>query len=194
MQIGIGIITGYSILQGDTGLFINSFLPLLISLTPEYLSRRYDYELNVVAGVWIAAAAFIHAFGATGPYEQFGWYDSVAHAVSGSLMAGVGYSIVDALDRASDEVEFHSGFKLLFMFLFTLGIGAYWEIIEFSLGKLSEVIGGEPALAQYGTEDIVKDILYDGLGGILVGVAGTQFFEGLSDFFTKSDKTQEKLK
>lgn len=182
MLLSIAGISVYGLIISDMRLFINSFLPLLIGLIPYYFELRYDYSLNVFAGLWIALAALLHSMGAVTFYARFEWYDQVAHAVSGAMIAGVGYSLVEALDRYSADVNFPPRFQFLFILLFTLGVGALWEILEFSLVQISELLGGEPVVAQYGVKNIVQDLIFNLIGGVFMGLFGTKIFEGLAGF------------
>jgi len=114
----------------------------------------------------------LHAVGTLGPYERFGWYDSVTHTVSATLVAGVGYAVVDALDQSAESVDVPGEFRFLFILIFVLAFGVLWEISEFASAGLASIVGGEPVLAQYGTSDIVFDLLYNAFGALLVALWG----------------------
>jgi hypothetical protein len=49
-----------------------------------------------------------------------------------------------------------------------MAFGVFWEIVEFTLGLASQLLGGEAVLAQYGLDDTVTDLLFNQVGGIVV--------------------------
>jgi len=66
----------------------NAGLPFLIALFPLYVRYRYDNQLSPTLSLWIVTAAFLHAVGMLGLYRTYGWYDQIAHGVSGAVVAG----------------------------------------------------------------------------------------------------------
>lgn len=105
----------------------------------------------------------------------------MTHAVSATLVAGVGYAVVDALDRSAESVELPGEFR----FMFVLAFGIFWEIGEFASTGRATVIGGKPVLAQYGTSDMVFDLLYNGVGTLLVALWGTDYFDSAADLVSQ---------
>jgi uncharacterized membrane protein YjdF len=130
--------------------------------------------------VWLTLAATVHGVGAAGLYTAFGWYDSVAHALSASLVAGGGYAVARGVERHSRSVDFDRRFRAVFVVLFVLAVGVGWEILEFASGGLAAVVGGEALLAQYGTADIVNDLVFNTVGAVVVAVGSTARFETLA--------------
>lgn len=180
LQAGLVLIVGYALIAVDLSLVVNSAIPLALTAVPAALSHRHGHELSGGLVLWIAAAALIHAVGALGPYETIGWYDQVAHAVSAALVAGVGYAIVAAVDRDHDRIVVPPRLRVVFVVVFVLAVGVLWEIGEFAAGGLASVVGGQPVLAQYGLDDVVLDLLFDAVGGLVVGLWGTQYFQGMA--------------
>jgi uncharacterized membrane protein YjdF len=97
-------------------------------------------------------------------------YDSVAHVVSGGLVASVGYVLARAVELYTEDVSFQPAFRGVFVLLFVLAVGVAWELFEFASTAFT-VVAGEPLLAQFSADDIAKDILADGVGGGLVVLA-----------------------
>ncbi|WP_265112132.1 hypothetical protein [Halosolutus halophilus] len=176
----LAIVVGYALVTVDPGLVVNAAIPLAVTFLPTLVRREFAHEMGAGLALWIAAAAFLHAAGALGPYELFGWYDSITHTVSATLVAGVGYAIVDALDRSAESVDVPGEFRFVFILVFVLAFGVLWEIGEFASGGLASAVGGEPVLAQYGTSDIVFDLLYNTVGALLVALWGTGYFDGVA--------------
>ena len=180
MQAFLALATLSAVVRAEYTLVVNAGVPLALSTLPTLVRRRYDRELSAGLALWIGTAATLHAAGALGPYEWFGWYDQVTHTVSASLVAGVGYACVGALERYSAAIEFPPRFRVLLVVLVVLAIGVAWEILEFASGGLAALVGGEAVLAQYGLRDIVLDLVFDGVGGLAVAFWGTTYFDGVA--------------
>ncbi|WP_276254200.1 hypothetical protein [Halomontanus rarus] len=176
----LALVVGYALFTLEFGLVVNAAIPLAVTFLPALVRREFEYEMGAGLALWIATAAFLHAVGALGPYELFGWYDSITHTVSATLVAGVGYAVVDALDQSAESVDVPGEFRFVFILVFVLAFGVLWEIGEFASAGLASVVGGEPVLAQYGTNDIVFDLLYNAVGALLVAVWGTGYFDGVA--------------
>jgi len=179
MQLSLGAITAYAVLQVSAGMVANAGLPLLVALFPLYVRYRYDTELNPVLALWIATAAFLHAVGMLGLYRTYGWYDQIAHGVSGAVVAGVGYALVRVVETEYDDVEIPPDLRFVFVVVFAGALGVVWEVAEFTLSELALILGGEPLLAQFGLGDVVLDMLFSIAGAVLVAVWGTRYFDGL---------------
>ena len=185
MQVLLVGVAGYALVTFDLGLLANAVLPLLVSFTPEFVEWRYGHTMGGGLALWIATAAFLHTVGALGPYQSVGWYDQVTHTLSATLVAGVGYALVEALDESSDAVDFPSEFRFVFIVLFVVAFGVVWEIAEFASGGLASLVGGQAVLAQYGMRDIVLDLVFNSLGAVAVALWGTGYFDGLATVLSR---------
>jgi hypothetical protein len=180
MQVVLAGIAGLAVLRGEPTLLVNSLGPLAITFLPAVFERRSDYTMDTGLVLWITLAATLHAVGAAGLYQSFGWFDSLTHALSASLVAGMGYAVARAVETHTHAVTFNRPFRATFTVLFVLAIGVVWEILEFATGGLSTIVGGEAILAQYGTGDIVNDLVFNTLGAILVAGWSSAHFEGIA--------------
>lgn len=179
LQVVLAGIVAYSVVTANVRLFINAVLPLAVALAPAVLRYQYGYRINPILGVWIAAAAVIHAVGVLGPYQQYPWYDQIAHGVSASLIAGVGYASIRAIETKHSDIRVPANLRFVFILVFGIGIGVLWEIGEFGLGLLSQVTGGEPLLKQFGLSDAVLDLAANVVGAALAALYGTRYFDDL---------------
>jgi len=175
LQVVLVAIFLYSIVTVQWSLVINSGVPLALSFLPAIVRWRYGYPMHAGLALLIALAATLHAVGALGPYQQTDWYDTVTHALSSTLVAGVGYAIAHSIELHTDRVSFSPRFRGVFVVLFVLAVGVLWEIMEFTSGIAAGLLGGE-VLAQYGVSDIVKDLTFNPLGAIIVALWGTALF------------------
>jgi hypothetical protein len=180
LQAVLGVIAVFALVRGNVTLLVNSGGPLAITFLPALFRREYSYAMDTGLVLWITVASTLHAAGALELYEAFGWYDSLTHAVSASLVAGVGYAVARAVERHAQAVVFNREFRATFVVLFVLAVGVGWEILEFASGGFASVVGGEAVLAQYGTSDIVNDLVFNTFGAFFVAVWSTAHFEGIA--------------
>jgi hypothetical protein len=166
--------------QRNVGGIITAAVALGATKLPAVLERDYSLELDAALTLWLTAAVFLHTIGVVGipgteavPYRSVPGYDHVTHALSASVVAGVGYVTVRALDAHSDEVSLPRRFTFVFVLLFVLAFGVGWEILEFSIGLTTDALGMEVSGAtQHGLEDTMMDLVFNGLGGLVVATWG----------------------
>lgn len=185
MQLALGTLLAYGLATLQLGMAANGATALGVTLLPAVLRREYDYTMSPVLVLWLTVAVFLHSIGSLGPYHWFGWYDAIAHTVSASVIAGLGYASFRAVERHSDDIDVPSAFRVVFIVVFVLAAGVVWELLEFASGYLASVLGAEAPLVVMGIDDIVNDFLFNAVGAILVAIAGTGAVGGLVGFFRR---------
>jgi len=172
----------------NPGIIVNSGLGLLITYVPAALERDYDIPMDAGLTLWITAAVFLHALGTVGLpgssttfYGPGGisWWDHLTHALSSSLVAAAGYATVRGLDEHHADIDLPPKFIFVFLLLFVMAFGVAWEVIEFVVGYLGSVMGGN-ILTIYGIEYTILDLIFNTLGGVLVAVWGTAYLTDVS--------------
>ena len=148
-------------------------IALGVTLLPALLRREYGYSMDEGLLLWITVAMILHIAGALGLYGQYQWYDEVTHAVSATLIAGVGYASFRALELHYDDIDVTSEFRAVFSVVFVLAAGILWKVLEFALGGLVTV---------YGIDDIVTDLIFNAVGAVVVAVWGTEYVHNLVGF------------
>jgi hypothetical protein len=156
---------------------VNAALSLVVTLLPPYLRRRHDVHLGPGLTVWIAATVALHSLGMLALYEAIFWWDHLTHVSSGTLIAGVGYAAVEALDRHTERIHLPTAFLGFYVVVFTLAAGVLWELFEMGGREVARALGREPILVVYGVDDTVLDLVFDGLGGLVVALGGAAYFE-----------------
>jgi hypothetical protein len=179
LQAALVAMTLYALVTLQVGLLVNVGLPLLLALFPPYVRYRYDYRLNAVLSLVIVTSAFLHAAGTFGPYTTYPWYDQLAHGVSASMIAGVGYALVRTVETSFDDVSLPPTLRGVFVVVIATAVGVVWEIGEFGLMRLAAALGGEPLLAQFGLADVILDLLFNAIGAAIVALWGTRYFADL---------------
>ncbi|WP_226012881.1 hypothetical protein [Halomicrobium salinisoli] len=165
--------------RGSVGIVLNTGIALAVAQLPPLLERDYDVPLDPALTLWITAAVWLHALGTVGLpgaeqnfYRTVTGWDHVTHALSSSIVAASGYITVRALDRHSDVVQLPRRFVFVFILLFVSAFGVLWEVIEFAVGGLASMTGGQAVLTQYGLEDTMLDLVFDLIGAVIVATWG----------------------
>lgn len=159
--------------------WLTSLLTLAITavtFAPLVLGRRFRViippEMELLAITFVFAALFLGEI--RGYYVRYWWWDMALHTASGFLLGISGFLLVHVLNE-KEEIDVHMkpGFVALFAFMFAVGIGAVWEIFEFSMDALfgsdmQKEMFGDPS----GLTDTMWDLIVDSLGALLISVLG----------------------
>jgi len=114
---------------------------LAVTFLPALLERNYALPLDPWLGLWITTAVFLHTLGSAGLYGQIGWWDHLTHALSATLVAGVGYTAARAIDLHSDEISIPHRFAFVYIVVVVLSFGVVWELFEFGLDIVADETG-----------------------------------------------------
>ncbi len=115
------------------------FLTLLLFMVPTIVERRLQLELP--GPLEIVILCFIFSSAVLGEIAEFyvkvpGW-DTMLHTLNGFLMAAIGFSLIDLLNRSP---RFHISLSPFFVafvaFCFSMTTGVIWEFIEFAIDHL----------------------------------------------------------
>jgi len=129
-------------------------------------------EFQVLAIVFVFSALFlgeVHEF-----YERIWWWDIGLHASSGVLLGIFGFLLVYVLnENRRVEVNMSSFFVALFAFVFSVAVGALWEMLEFGADQLLGTQMQKPSFGDpAGLVDTMWDLIVDTLGALVVAVFG----------------------
>ncbi len=172
MQVFLIALIGFGLFDGQPKAIINGSIALLITFLPAHLERNYDLPLDPWLGLWITTAVFLHTLGSAGVYGRIFWWDNLTHAMSASLIAGVGYTVTRAIDLHDDGIHIPRRFTFIYIFITVLAFGVLWELFEFGLDITGELTGLTMPLAQHGLDDTVRDLMFNSVGAFLVATFG----------------------
>ncbi len=175
IQVVIAGVVTYGMLAGELVVVINGLLGLATTFLPRVLGRFGGISFDRPVVLWIAIAVLLHTLGMAGPYETIWWWDHLTHTLSAALLASVGYALARALDEHSPDISLPADFLFLYVVLFTMAAGVLWELMEFVGRMAARWIGQQPLLIQYGLQDIILDLLFDGVGAVVVGIFGQRW-------------------
>lgn len=181
MQVSLVGIVAYGIAFSEPKALTNGTMALLITFTPAVLERNYNIPLDPWLGLWITLAVFLHTVGSAGLYAAIGWWDHLTHALSASLVAGVGYTFARAVDLHSDRIHLPRRFYFVYVLVVVLAFGVVWELFEFGLDLAADATGLEMPLAQHGIDDTVRDLMFNSLGAIVVAAFGQAHLSNVAE-------------
>ena len=133
------LVIAVMILQIFNRNFENVFLcvlTLLLLIVPSFLQVNLKIELPT--GLEIILLIFIFAAEILGEtqeyYIKFPMWDTILHTLNGFLMAAIGFSLVDILNR-NEKFSFKLSpvFMAIVAFCFSMTIGVIWEFFEFGM-------------------------------------------------------------
>lgn len=130
--------------QSMRGNWNNVFLclyTLVLFTLPTLISSKFNIELPTL--LEIIVYLFIYASEILGEiqnfYGIFTHWDTILHALNGFICAGIGFSLVDILNRNSKKT-FHLSpiFLTIVAFCFSMTVGVMWEFFEYTCDKYLE--------------------------------------------------------
>ncbi len=163
--------------------FIQSFALLGASFLPSILEKTW--KINIPSNMEIIFILFCTAsllLGEIGEfYIKYSWWDSLLHTLSGSLIAVVGFVLINYFNYNEHyTLKINPLFCALFVFCFSITCGAIWEIFEWLIDGLNnsnmqrfrDNITAEPFLGREALRDTMKDIILDTIGAFVVAILG----------------------
>lgn len=164
--------------------WMNAFLVgtiLLLTFWPAFVGRRFEIfippEIEVAAIVFIFATLFLGEM--QGYYARFSWWDKVLHTSSGFLLGVLGFLLVYVLNQDERvDLSMKPGFVALFAFVFSVAVGAEWEVFEFAMDSLFGM-----NMQKSGLVDTMWDIIVDSVGALVIAVLGYGWMKGGRESF-----------
>ncbi|GHD51765.1 hypothetical protein SAMN05216429_101381 [Marinobacter persicus] len=154
---------------------------IVITFFPVLFERRF--RIHIPPELQLAAIGFVFAslfLGEVhGYYTRFWWWDILLHTSSGFLLGILGFLLVHIMNE-TEKLQLHmkAGFVAFFAFLFALGVGALWEIFEFTMDSLFGMNMQKPMLGDpSGLTDTMWDLIVDALGALIVSFLGWRYLK-----------------
>ncbi|MDO4311483.1 MAG: hypothetical protein Q4C52_00175 [Eubacteriales bacterium] len=138
-------------------------LSLLLLIVPSLIQVNLKIELPT--GLEIMLLIFIFAAEILGEiqayYIKVPMWDTILHTVNGFIMAAIGFSLVDILNR-DERFTFRLSpvFVAIVAFCFSMTIGVIWEFFEFSMD-------------QFFMLDMQKDTVIHNISSVMLDPQGT---------------------
>ncbi len=162
--------------------WFTAFLTVMIvaiTFFPLLFERRL--HIQITPELQLAAIGFIFASLFLGEirdfYARFWWWDIFLHTISGFLLGILGFLLVHVMNETERiNVIMKPGFVAFFAFMFALGVGALWEIFEFSMDLFFGMNMQKPMFGDLsGLTDTMCDLIVDALGALVISVMGWRY-------------------
>jgi hypothetical protein len=158
--------------QGAVLYVILCLVAVALVVLPAWIARssaaNLPVEIELVLLWWLVADMTLGRLAAL--YDTSVWYDKALHLGNSVLLGMLGFLAVYVLQFMG---KFSAG-KIVtgvIIVILTLGIGAFWEILEY----LSDVLfakGAQGSPLQSPLDDTMWDLILDGVGGVIGGLLG----------------------
>ena len=165
-------------------------LMIVLLQAPSVLRLRYRIEVPPLLSAVVLLFAFTALVLGDGMdfYGRFTWWDKLLHAESGVLLSMVAMWLIHVIMAENDKyIYFNKYFLVLFLIMFSLGMGALWEILEYTYDSIagtnsqqfmesttsSIILPDDTALSGHAALcDTMTDLILDLAGATLVAVYG----------------------
>ena len=133
------IVIACMILQIFNGNYQNVFLcilTLILLVMPSLIQLKLKIEfpstLEIITLLFIFAAEILGEIGEY--YIKYDNWDTILHTMNGFLMAAIGFSLMDILNR-EDKLKFQLSplFMSIVAFCFSMTVGVLWEFFEYGM-------------------------------------------------------------
>ncbi|MDG6256459.1 MAG: hypothetical protein QCH35_02560 [Methanomicrobiaceae archaeon] len=165
----------YAFLIGEYRAMFTAVLMFAMTVIPYVIARRMHIRLPSFVFFLIALALWFHTAGyIQGYYVTFyPYYDKIAHLVSGTAVALIGFLGVIFVDKYL-KMTLQPIFIVFFTIIFGVALGAFWEMYEFLVDIF---FGGSLAgPMQNSLNDTMLDMMFVLAGSIIVAVMGVLWF------------------
>lgn len=137
------------------------FLPIIIE---KRLNIKFPGIFEVIVVLFLFCSIYLGSINSF--YDSIWWWDLAMHAVSGIIIAAMGFSLVDILNRNERfSIDLSPMFVVIFSFSFALAIGTIWEIYEFTMDS---VFGMN--MQKSGLVDTMWDLIFDAIGALVFSI------------------------
>ena len=169
--------------RNDYGLMVvQCVLGLAVIYLPTFLEKKLRIDipdlLEYLYLIFLFCAIYLGEV--RNFYFRISFWDNILHAMSGGMLAVIGFYIVVILNQW-DRLTLHLSpfFVAFFAFCFAAACGVVWEIYEFAVDRLLGMNmqkyltdTGEALVGAAALEDTMEDLIIDLLSALVVSVLG----------------------
>lgn len=181
LRIFIYLFGIYQIFLGEKLLGVMIVICVLFLIGPSIFTRKRITDIPLELEFFLFVMVFFQFIvgEAQGFYGSIPYYDNIIHFFFPLFVSVMGFTIAYALYFAG-KLKVSIGAMVIFVIIFTLGIGAFWEIIEYGsdtylvphIDALHRAQGSGPDSA---FEDTMTDLVHDFLGGIVGAIIASRY-------------------
>lgn len=126
------------ILRGDLN---NAFLciwALILFTVPLFVQRAFKITLpnilETIIFLFIFAAEILGEI--NNFYLRIPYWDTMLHTINGFLCAGIGFALIDLLNKNSKKIKLSPSYVAIVAFCFSMTVGVCWEFFEYAMDDL----------------------------------------------------------
>lgn len=169
--------------KNDYGLMVvQCLLGMLVTYLPAFIEKKLNIDipdlLEYMYLVFLFCAIYLGEV--RNFYFRIPYWDTILHAMSGGMLAIIGFYIVHILNNW-DRLDLHLSpfFVAFFAFCFAAACGVVWEIYEFSVDSLLSMNmqkyltdTGEALVGAAALQDTMEDLIVDLVSALVVSALG----------------------
>lgn len=172
----------YAVIGNNVRIIFLSLMSIAVTFGFSHLETRHDIHLPraLMVAIMLFVAASVIVGDGYSQYDRLWWWDDMLHALSGVLMALVGFLLVYFFN-ARYSMRLSPAFVALFAFTFAITMAVVWEVVEFVFDVLfgsnmqswdlpinAILIGRE--FQGSGLRDTMSDLIVACVGALIVSV------------------------
>lgn len=175
----VGLLSDSHVDYGFIG--FNAITLFALSFAPNFLIKKGVNIPNAVSNIYLIFVAAALLLGEiAGFYIIVPHWDSMLHFSTGSLIGLVGFSLIDILNNKKTSMKLSPLFIALFVFTFSMAVGALWEILEYGIDlvagsnmqRFRDSVTNVPFIGTEALRDTMKDLILNTLGSLLISILG----------------------
>ena len=140
---------------------------IVLLICNKKLSRLVENNIYVILSLFVMFSSLLGSCFRF--YDIINHYDDFLHLWSGIISTNIAYLLIKYFIKKEWIKDINKIFIVIFLFMFTMGIGSLWEVMEFSLDTLfgmNTQIGG------------LKDTMIDIIDALVGGLVSIPYFLG----------------
>lgn len=186
------------ILRGDWNNAFLCMISLVLFVIPTTIEEKFKITLPTV----LESIIYLFIFSAeilgeiNNFYGNIPYWDTILHTINGFIAAGIGFSLIDILNKNSEKINLAPFFVAIVAFCFSMTIGVLWEFFEYGADTIlkydmqkDEIISTISTVTLDPEQDnnpiLIKNIdhtiLYDSDGNPLAVIEGGYLDIGIND-------------
>ena len=186
------------ILRGDLN---NAFLciwALILFTVPLFIQKAFKITLpnmlETIIFLFIFAAEILGEI--NNFYIKIPYWDTMLHTINGFLCAGIGFALIDLLNKNSKKIKLSPSYVAIVAFCFSMTVGVCWEFFEYAMDDIVRTDMQKDRIVQTISstwldetktnksifiKDIEKTVLFDSDGNQIAIIEGGYLDIGLID-------------
>ena len=132
----------WSLYREDWLWVFGCFFGFSLAMIPILIKRNFKFSVHWLIELLLVFAISLHIWGGTLNLYSIPYYDTIAHFIASLIIAFFALIVVYILDVFSPRVHMDMLMLAFFIIIFTIAMGALWEIAEFVYDYA--VYSGEP--------------------------------------------------